>query len=65
MKLRIAVLLFFMMNVVGVARADQTKTDVVERLQSATTALQKLAEAGIPDEVLKGAKCIWRRAPHD
>ena len=61
MKLRIAVLLFFCASVIGTARADQTKTDVEERLQSATSTLQQIVEApdkGIPDEVLKGTKCI-------
>jgi SH3 domain-containing YSC84-like protein 1 len=61
MKLRIAVLLIFCASVVGIARADQNKTDVEERLQSATETLQQIVEApdkGIPDEVLKGAKCV-------
>jgi SH3 domain-containing YSC84-like protein 1 len=62
MKMRIAVLLLvFAACTVGVARADQTKTDVVERLQSAAGTLQSITEAGdrgIPDEVLKGAKCV-------
>ena len=47
--------------VAGVSRADQDKTDAVERLQSAAKTLQQIAQApdkGIPDEVLKGAKCI-------
>lgn len=41
--------------------ADQTKTDVTERLQSAASTLREIAAApdkGIPDEVFKGAKCI-------
>ena len=61
MKIRIAVLLFFCASVVGITRADQNKTDVVERLQSSSEALRQIVEApdkGIPDEVLKGAKCI-------
>jgi lipid-binding SYLF domain-containing protein len=40
---------------------DQTKTNVVERLQSSAKAIQEIAAApdkGIPDEVYKGAKCI-------
>lgn len=61
MKLRIAVLLVFCASVVGSTRADQTKTDVQERLQSAGETLQQIVQAGdkgIPDEVLKGSKCI-------
>lgn len=61
MKVRIAVLLLFLASTIGIARADQTKTEVVERLQDATNALQQIVNApdkGIPDEVLKGAKCI-------
>jgi SH3 domain-containing YSC84-like protein 1 len=61
MKLPIAVLLFFFVGAFNMARADQTKTDVQERLQSATSTIQQVIDApdkGIPDEVLKGAKCI-------
>ena len=61
MKEKIAVLLLFCASAVGAARADQSKTDVVERLQSSGTTMQQIIEApdkGIPDEVLKGAKCI-------
>jgi lipid-binding SYLF domain-containing protein len=45
----------------GMARADQDRTDVVERLQSAATVLHELDNApdrGIPDEVFKSAKCV-------
>ena len=45
----------------NIALADQTKTEVVERLQSATKVLHEILntpDKGIPDEVLKGAKCI-------
>ena len=45
----------------GMARADQDKTDVVERLQSAAQVLHELDNApdrGIPDEVFKSAKCV-------
>jgi SH3 domain-containing YSC84-like protein 1 len=52
-------LLFF--GLVGSSQADQTRTDVVERLQSATKSLHQILntpDKGIPDEVLKGAKCI-------
>ncbi len=61
MKFRIAVMLVFCMGALGIARADQTKTDVQDRLQSSTTTIQQIIVApdkGIPDEVLKGAKCI-------
>lgn len=43
------------------ARADQTKTDVDERLQSSAKMIHDIVNApdrGVPDEVLKGAKCI-------
>jgi lipid-binding SYLF domain-containing protein len=52
-------LMFF--GLVGFSNADQTRTDVVERLQSATKSLHQILntpDKGIPDEVLKGAKCI-------
>lgn len=45
----------------GILRADQSKTDVVERLNSATATLQQITSApdkGIPNEVLSDAKCI-------
>ena len=56
MKFRIAVMLVFCMGALGIARADQTKTDVQDRLQSSTTTIQQIIDApdkGIPDEVLK------------
>jgi lipid-binding SYLF domain-containing protein len=46
---------------VNTARADQTKTEVVERIQSGTKVLHEILntpDKGIPDEVLKGAKCV-------
>lgn len=45
----------------GSSYADQTKTDVVERLQSSTKVVHQLLntpDKGIPDEVWKGAKCV-------
>jgi len=45
----------------GIVRADQDKTDVVERLQSAAQVLHELDNApdkGIPDQVFKSAKCV-------
>ncbi|HTW23118.1 MAG TPA: lipid-binding SYLF domain-containing protein [Candidatus Baltobacteraceae bacterium] len=44
-----------------IARADQDRTDVVERLQSAGQVLSELDNApdkGIPDSVFKSAKCV-------
>jgi SH3 domain-containing YSC84-like protein 1 len=62
MKLRIAIVLFFFVGgMITAVRADQTKTDVVERLQSAAETIQQVTDApdkGIPDEVFKGAKCV-------
>jgi len=49
------------MGTAGVARANQDRTDVVERLQSAGQVLQELDNApdkGIPDGVFKSAKCV-------
>jgi len=43
------------------AWASQVKTDVEDRLQSASKALQEIENApdkGIPKEVLRGAKCV-------
>jgi SH3 domain-containing YSC84-like protein 1 len=55
-----AILLIFMATA-GVARANQDKTDVVERLQSAAQVLHELDNApdrGIPNSVFKSAKCV-------
>ncbi len=60
MKFKLGVLFLFFAAVTTVW-SDQTRTDVVERLQSATTSMHAILNApdkGIPDEVLKGAKCI-------
>ena len=49
------------MGAATIARADQDKTDVVERLQSAGQVLQELDNApdkGIPNSVFKSAKCV-------
>lgn len=43
------------------ARADQSKSEVQERLDNATATLHELAatpDKGIPDEVYKSAKCV-------
>jgi SH3 domain-containing YSC84-like protein 1 len=57
MKVRIAILLLFLVGAVGVTKANENKTDAVERLQSAAGVLQADAN-DIPDNVLRGAKCI-------
>lgn len=57
MKVRIAIVLLLLVSTIEVTRADQNKTDVVERLQSATGTLQADAK-DIPDNVLRGVKCI-------
>jgi lipid-binding SYLF domain-containing protein len=61
MKKRISVLLLAILSMGGLSLADQTRTDVEERLQSSTKALHQILntpDKGIPDEVFKGAKCI-------
>ncbi len=61
MKLKIYLCLFALLTATGLLRADQSKTDVTERLETSTKVLHQLVDApdkGIPDEVLKGAKCI-------
>lgn len=61
MKFKFAVSSLVFAAAVMPSWSDQTKTDVVERLQSATKAMHAVLNApdkGIPDEVLKGAKCI-------
>jgi SH3 domain-containing YSC84-like protein 1 len=61
MKWPMVAFLFCVAFATTAARADQTKVDVVDRLQSSTATIQQIIDApdkGIPDEVLKGAKCI-------
>jgi SH3 domain-containing YSC84-like protein 1 len=61
MRLKALVLALALLGSLGVSHADQDKTDVVERLQSAAKVLQEVGAApdkGIPDEVFKGAKCV-------
>jgi SH3 domain-containing YSC84-like protein 1 len=61
MKWQIVIVVVCFAAATAVARADQTKVDVVDRLQSSTATIQQIVDApdkGIPDEVLKGAKCI-------
>src|SRR5271169_2439893 len=60
MKIKLSVFMLFLFGS-GVCWADQTKTEVVERLQSSATSLREIAGApdkGIPEEVYKGAKCV-------
>ena len=59
-KLLVSLALFALCAVVP-ARADQSKSEVKARLDSATTTLHELAatpDKGIPDEVYKSAKCV-------
>jgi SH3 domain-containing YSC84-like protein 1 len=61
MKMKASLLLLVSIAAGGICRADQTKTDVVDRLKSSTNALHQILGApdkGIPDEVFKGAKCV-------
>lgn len=61
MKFRIYLSVLALLTATGLLRADQSKTDVTERLETSTKVLHQLVDApdkGIPDEVLKGAKCI-------
>jgi lipid-binding SYLF domain-containing protein len=61
MKLRIGFAVLALLGAVGFARADQTRTDAVERLESSTKVLHQIVntpDKGIPDEVFKGAKCV-------
>jgi SH3 domain-containing YSC84-like protein 1 len=61
MKLRICSLVVVLLGCSGFLQADQSKTEVVERMQDATKVLHQIVTApdkGIPDEVLKGAKCV-------
>ncbi len=54
-------LLFALLALVSFAWADQTKTDVEDRLADAMQALQQIENApdkGIPQEVFEGVKCI-------
>ena len=59
MKILLSVVL--LLGTTSVAWADQTPTDVADRLNSAAATLQQVTDApdkGIPEEVLKGAKCV-------
>ncbi len=50
-----------MLGMTSFALANQTKTDVQDRLQSATKTLEdimKTPDKGIPEEVMEGAKCV-------
>lgn len=61
MKTRFTVLFAIFFSLALLTPADQTRTDVVERLQSSTQVIHQILntpDKGIPDEVLKGAKCI-------
>jgi lipid-binding SYLF domain-containing protein len=61
MKNQLGLIVALSLSLAVPACADQTRTDVVERLQNGTTVLHQMMntpDQGIPDEVLKGAKCI-------
>jgi SH3 domain-containing YSC84-like protein 1 len=61
MRLKALVVPIALLGCLGISRGDQTKTDVVERLQSAAETLHRVGAApdkGIPDEVFKDAKCV-------
>jgi SH3 domain-containing YSC84-like protein 1 len=62
-KLVIGLVMLILAGAFTMRAADEKskKEDAVERLQKASTALEQLAntpDKGIPDEVLRGAKCI-------
>ena len=61
MTTKVSILVLTLLLATGVSWGDQTKTDVVDRLNSSTEALHKILAApdkGIPKEVLEGAKCV-------
>ena len=61
MKRGCTVLLCVCLGLAVFAWADQTRTDVKDRLDSSAKTLQEIMNApdkGIPQEVLEGAKCI-------
>jgi lipid-binding SYLF domain-containing protein len=61
MTTKVSILLFILLLATGVSWGDQTKTDVVDRLNSSTKTLHQILAApdkGIPEEVLKGTKCV-------
>jgi SH3 domain-containing YSC84-like protein 1 len=58
---KVSILVFILLLATGVSWGDQTKTDVVDRLNSSTKTLHQILAApdkGIPEEVLKGAKWV-------
>ena len=62
-KLAIGLVMLILAGAFTVRAADEKskKEDAVDRLQKASSALEQLAntpDKGIPDEVLRGAKCI-------
>jgi lipid-binding SYLF domain-containing protein len=61
MTTKVSILVLTLLLATGVSWGDQTKTDVVDRLNSSTKALHQILAApdkGIPKEVLEGAKCV-------
>jgi SH3 domain-containing YSC84-like protein 1 len=61
MKTKIAFLVVAFLAATMVSGADQTKVDVIERMQDAARVINELRQApdkGIPDEVFHSAKCV-------
>lgn len=61
MKWKLLLAVLFLACGTSVLWADQTKTDAVDRLNSAAQTLRQITAApdkGIPQEVLEGTKCI-------
>jgi len=61
MKTKLAAAVIFLFFTAGFCRADQTKVDTVERLDSSAKTLHEIITApdkGIPREVFEGAKCV-------
>jgi SH3 domain-containing YSC84-like protein 1 len=59
--LTLSVLPLVLCSLALLTRADQSKNETVQRLNSAAQALREISAApdrGIPDEVVSGAKCI-------
>jgi lipid-binding SYLF domain-containing protein len=59
--MRKLIVIFLLAGLSSFAWAAQTKTDVEERLQDAAKTLrsiESMPENGIPNEVIKGAKCV-------
>jgi SH3 domain-containing YSC84-like protein 1 len=61
MKLKLSIALLALIAFTGFSKADQTKVDITERLDTSAKVLHEIVNApdkGIPDKALQGAKCI-------